>query len=133
MITHIHHINFVVANLQASINYFAKLLAQQATIESLPQRNVNTARFKIGESLLILVQPLSKEGVVADILASKGEGVFLLSFATKSIDKSLLDLELSHAEKRVGLDSWPICDISPLEQFGAILQLTQNPSNNTSN
>jgi methylmalonyl-CoA/ethylmalonyl-CoA epimerase len=122
-----------VANLQASIDYFSKLLAQQAIIEKLPQRNVNTARFKIGESLLILVQPLSEEGLVAEILASKGEGIFLLSFATESIDQTLLDLELSHAQKRVGLENWPICDISPLEQFGAFLQLTQKPCKNYSN
>jgi methylmalonyl-CoA/ethylmalonyl-CoA epimerase len=127
LITHIHHINFVVADLKKSSDYFAKLLQQQAIVENLTRRNVKTARFEIGESVLVLVQPLSEEGVVAQILASKGEGIFLLSFATDSIDKTLLDLELRHAEKRLGVNAWSICDISPLDQFGAILQVTQNP------
>jgi methylmalonyl-CoA/ethylmalonyl-CoA epimerase len=132
MITHIHHINFVVSDLPPAVAYFTKLLAQQATIENLPQRNVNTARFKMGESILVLVQPLSKQGVVADILANKGEGIFLLSFATESINDTLLQLELTNSEKRTGLQGWPICDISPLERFGAILQLTENLSHNHS-
>ena len=74
MLTHIHHINFVVADLQKATLYFEKLLAQQATVECLSERNVKTARFKIGESLLILVQPITNEGAVASILKNKGEG-----------------------------------------------------------
>jgi methylmalonyl-CoA/ethylmalonyl-CoA epimerase len=124
MFSHIHHINFVVADLAKSLDYFTRLLQQEPIIENLPQRKVNTARFKIGESFLVLVQPMSKSGVVADILANKGEGIFLLSFATESIDETLRDLEFNDAEKREGLDGWSICDIAPIELYGAILQLT---------
>jgi methylmalonyl-CoA/ethylmalonyl-CoA epimerase len=131
LLTHIHHINFVVADLQKATQYFQKLLAQQATVECLSERNVKTARFKIGESLLILVQPITNEGAVASILKNKGEGIFLLSLATHSIDKALKEFELSYAEKRKGLEGWSICDISPYEQFGAILQLTETPQNSS--
>ena len=131
MLTHIHHINFVVADLNASILYFKKLLGQQPIVEILPERNVKTARFEIGQSLLVLVQPITNEGVVADILANKGEGIFLISFATHSIDKTLQDLELSYSEKRQGIDGWPICDLSPFEQFGVVLQLTETPKINS--
>jgi methylmalonyl-CoA/ethylmalonyl-CoA epimerase len=125
LLTHIHHINFVVADLKKSVAYFQKLLAHKPITETLLERQVKTARFKIGESLLILVQPLSDKGVVAEILANKGEGIFLLSFATQSISESLCGLEQSYANKRKGIDGLSICDISPLEQFGAILQLTE--------
>lgn len=124
MLTHIHHINFVVKDLGSASTYFTHLLQQQPTLENLPQRKVNTARYKIGESLLVLVQPIDKTGVVADVLANKGEGVFLLSFATDCIDDTLAQLELSAGEHRKGLDGWDICDLSSIEQFGAILQLT---------
>jgi methylmalonyl-CoA/ethylmalonyl-CoA epimerase len=120
-----------VADLNASIFYFKKLLGQQPIVETLPERNVKTARFEIGQSLLVLVQPITDEGVVADILADKGEGIFLISFATHSIDKTLQELELSYNEKRKGIDGWPICDISPFEQFGVVLQLTETPKINS--
>lgn len=132
MLSHIHHINFVVADLAKSLDYFTHLLQQAPIIESLPQRQVNTARFKIGESFLVLVQPTSSNGVVADILASKGEGVFLLSFATDSIDETLRQLALDCAEKREGLNGWSICDIAPIEQYGAVLQLTESSKINIS-
>lgn len=131
MLTHIHHINFVVGDLNASIPYFKKLLGQQPIVETLPERNVKTARFEIGQSLLVLVQPITSEGVVAEILANKGEGIFLISFATHSIDKTLQELELTYNEKRKGVDGWPICDISPFEQFGVVLQLTETPKINS--
>lgn len=122
MLTHIHHINFLVADLKKSVVYFQKLLSHQPITEILHERQVETARFNIGESLLILVQPLSDKGVVAEILADKGEGIFLISFATQSIDESLYDLEQSYSARRKGLNGWSICDIAPLEQFGVILQ-----------
>jgi len=125
MISHIHHINFVVRDIDQAIAYFSHLLSHDPIIEDLPQRKVNTARYKIGDAWLVLVQPIGGTGVVADILARKGEGIFLLSFATQSIDESLEQLSLDKTEKREGLDAWSICDLSPMEQFGAILQLTE--------
>lgn len=125
MLSHVHHINFAVDNLNASVEYFEKLFQQRPIIEELPLRQVITARFSIGESLIILVQPLTGNGAVAHILATKGEGVFLVSFATQSIDDTLRELDLRFAEKREGLEGWSICDIAPIEQFGAVLQLTE--------
>ena len=132
MLSHIHHINVAVADLPKSVKYFTHLLQCEAIFESLPQRSVKTARFKIGESLLVLVQPTSDTGPVAEILANKGEGIFLLSFATESIDATLQELELNYAEKRHGLEGWSVCDISPMQQYGVILQLTESIENNYS-
>ncbi len=121
----IHHINFVVKDLDKRVEYFSHLLQQKPSFDELIKRNVRTAKFKLGESFLVLVEPLTSEGIVADILRTKGEGIFLLSFSTQSIDETLHNLELSYQEKRKGINDWDICDISEYEQFGAILQLTQ--------
>jgi methylmalonyl-CoA/ethylmalonyl-CoA epimerase len=125
MLSHIHHINFVVNDLGKSMVYFNHLLTQSPIIETLLERNVKTARYKIGETYLVLVQPLSSVGVVATILDKKGEGVFLVSFATPSINDALRELEIDYKNKREGLDGWQISDLSAAEQFGVILQLTQ--------
>jgi len=125
MITHIHHLNFVVNDLDVSIAYFSKLLATVPTLETLPERKVKTARYQVGQTYLVLVEPTTTNGVVAEILQNKGEGIFLLSFATESIDEALLRLEIAYKNKRSGLDGWSISDLSPCEEFGAILQLTE--------
>ncbi len=129
MLTHIHHINFVVKDLTLSAPYFTQLLSHEPIIEDLSARQVKTARYNIGESLLVLVQPTTNTGVVADILQKKGEGVFLLSFATESLDEALDRLALNIKEKRKGLENWTICDLTPFEQFGVILQLTETTKN----
>lgn len=126
MLTHIHHVNFVLKDLEKGILYFNKLLSSTPELEALPERKVKTAKYKIGETFLVLVQPISTNGVVADILHTKGEGVFLISFATESIDDALRELEIDHKNKRKGIDGWSISDLSPFQQFGAILQLTES-------
>ena len=125
MLTHIHHLNFVLHNLQEGIEYFNKLLSSTPELSSLPERKVKTAKYKIGDTFLVLVQPTDANGVVADVLKEKGEGIFLISFATESIDDTLHKLENDYKNKRQGIDGWSISDLSPEEKFGAILQLTE--------
>lgn len=125
MLTHIHHINFVLYDLQEGIEYFNKLLSSTPELASLAERKVKTAKYKIGETFLVLVQPTDTSGVVAEVLKQKGEGIFLISFATESIDETLRKLECDYKNKRQGIDGWSISDLSPEEKFGAILQLTE--------
>lgn len=125
MLTHIHHLNFVLHDLQEGIEYFNKLLSSSPELASLPERKVKTAKYKIGETFLVLVQPTGTSGVVADVLKQKGEGIFLISFATESIDDTLQKLENDYKNKRQGIDGWSIADLSPEAKFGAILQLTE--------
>jgi methylmalonyl-CoA/ethylmalonyl-CoA epimerase len=55
----IHHINFLVKDLDAAEQRYRALLGLGPAIrEALPERNVLTARFRLGESWLVLVQPL---------------------------------------------------------------------------
>jgi methylmalonyl-CoA/ethylmalonyl-CoA epimerase len=125
MLTHIHHINFVLYDLQEGIEYFNKLFSSTPELANLAERKVKTAKYKIGETFLVLVQPTDSNGVVADVLKQKGEGIFLISFATESIDEALQKLECDYKNKRQGIDGWSISDLSPEEKFGAILQLTE--------
>lgn len=125
MISHIHHINFVVKNLTSSVEYFNQLFQQTPHFEALEHRRVTTAKYKIGETFLVLVQPIDSDGIVADILNTRGEGIFLISFATKSIDQCLQELELEALEHRNGVHGWNICDIADIGLLGAIIQLTQ--------
>ena len=105
--------------------YFNKLLLTLPELAILPERNVKTAKYKIGDTFLVLVQPITSDGTVADILRNKGEGIFLISFATESIDDAIKKLEINYKNKRDGIDGWSVSDLSTNEKFGAILQLTE--------
>lgn len=124
----IHHINFVVKSLQARAPYFSKLLGCEPTYDKLHNRNVKTARFDLNGIWLVLVEPQCDDSEVGKFLNTRGEGLFLLSFAVDSIEDtalelSLRDINLDSKGKRNGLDNWQVCDLDAPEGLGAILQL----------
>jgi hypothetical protein len=83
----LHHVTWVVADLEAAIAALAPL-AGAVVREPLPQRGVVTARVRFGEAWLVLVQPLGP-GAPAERLAHSGEGPMLLSFRVASLETAL--------------------------------------------
>ena len=130
----IHHINFVVRDLDAAeARYRALLGFGPALRETLPARGVLTARFRVGESWLVLVQPVSEEGEPARHLREHGEGFFLLSLGVEDIGEAISDVTAAGGrfiadQPRRGLENWRVIDLNPADFFGAPLQLTQEES-----
>lgn len=131
MISHIHHINFLVKDLDQGIARYESVLGRGSfKIEQLPGRNAKTARAKVGATWLVLVQPLGDEGIPAKHLREHGEGFFLMSFGTDDLDKTLHRIETETDNKlptpeRAGIDNWRVIDFQTEQFFGAQLQLTQ--------
>jgi len=135
MIKRIHHINFIVKDLDAAVQRYRVLFGDPVrATESLPQRGVKLARFKVGETWLILVQPLGTEGVPAQYLQAHGEGFFLLSCqvddvrqAAKTVSSS--GIRVLDIQPRQGLEDWQVMDLSPEDLFGAAFQLLESDTN----
>ena len=126
----VHHINFVVRELQPQVQYLQSLLECEPILEDLPARHVKTARFLLSGVWIVLVQPTSTEGEVARILAERGEGMFLLSLNVESLDESIEKLcqqgiYPDNKGKRQGLDNWAIQDLDCPDALGPVLQLCQ--------
>lgn len=131
MISHIHHINFLVKDLDLGIARYESLLGKGAfQFDHLQGRNVKTARAKLGDTWLVLVQPLGEEGVPAQHLKEHGEGFFLMSLGTEDLDNTLEQIESDSdivfpTPERRGVDNWRVIDFQMEQFFGAQLQLTQ--------
>lgn len=129
MIRRIHHINFIVNDLDKALQRYRLLFGEPVGgVEFLPQRGVKLARYKLAETWLILVQPLGNEGAPAQYLKKHGEGFFLLSFqvddVTKAAEKvSSQGIRVLDKHPRQGLDDWRVMDLSPDDLFGADFQL----------
>ena len=88
MIKRIHHINFIVKDLSMAIQKYQVLFGDPAHgIETLVSRGIKLARFKVGETWLILIQPIAA-GVPAQHLEEHGEGFFLISCQVDDIRES---------------------------------------------
>ncbi len=132
MIKRIHHINFIVKDLKKALRRYKVLFGDPVSeSESLPQRGVKLARFKVGETWLILVEPVDDESVPGRYLKQHGEGFFLISCQVDDVKKSARlvsseGIKVLDPLPRQGLDDWQVMDLSPQDLFGVDFQLVES-------
>ena len=132
MVAGIHHINFLVRDLEAGVARYQQLLGvREVLYGDLAGREVRTARFAIGDVWWVLVQPTTADSVAARHLEQHGEGFFLLSLGVASLDAAMAQVisaggEFTTTEPRQGLADWQVIDLSAEQFFGTQLQLCES-------
>ena len=87
MIDGVHHINFLVRNLESAIPAWERALGRPVDRrDELAGRNMISARFDVGGTWIVLVQPNRPGTPPAVHLERHGEGFFLLSLETDSLE-----------------------------------------------
>ncbi len=127
---YIHHINFVVENLDTAVGHFERILGQPVDCRDvLPGRGALAARFKLGPTWLVLVQPTDPDGVPGRHLAKHGEGFFLCSLGVDDLDATLDRLRETGVglagPTRRGVDNWRVQDLDPDVSLGEQFQITE--------
>lgn len=135
MIQHIHHINIVVRDLDVALVRYQQLLGDITPIRAdLPGRGVRTARFLLGHTWLVLLQPVA-DGAPARALAAHGEGVFLLSFGVDGLAEETEALRsrgiTTDGPPRSGLADWKIVDLDSAFQPGLTVQICESAAEST--
>ncbi|MFT5139208.1 MAG: methylmalonyl-CoA/ethylmalonyl-CoA epimerase [Lysobacterales bacterium] len=132
MINRIHHVNFLVKDLDVAIKRYQALLQTETVIrEELPQRGVSTARFKVGETWIVLIQPHDPDTIPGQHMQEHGEGFFLISYQTDNLESESdrineSGIEVLDNSPRHGLDDWQVKDLSTEDLFGVSTQITQS-------
>ena len=130
-ISKIHHINFLVKDLEQGIEQYQKLLGiTEFTVDALPGRGVKTARTQVGESWLVLIQPVDMSGIPGQHLQQHGEGFFLISYGVESLSDAAQQVidngsAMTSPASRKGLENWQVWDIKTEDTFGAQIQLCE--------
>ena len=130
MVKRVHHINFVVNDLEDAIKRYEEILGVPVHArEGLESRGVKLARFRVGEVWIVLVQPISDEGTPAAHLRQHGEGFFLISYEVDDVRQAAQDVRAKgirflNKEPRQGISRWKLMDIDPDDTFGTQIQLT---------
>ena len=99
-------------------------------VDSLEQRAVKTARVKLGDSWIVLVQPTDPDGVPGKHLEEHGEGFFLMSLGTDNLESEINTLSENQGLKpsssaRRGLENWLVSDLPQEHFFGTQIQLCE--------
>ena len=127
----IHHINFIVADLDTAVHAYQSTLGLGPfEYEDIEERDVVTARARVGDAWIVLVSPLSKDSPVANYLETHGEGFFLMSFGVNNLDEAMAELTRQGAvsadsKTRTGILGWQIADLDTEDSLGARFHLTE--------
>jgi len=128
-LTHVHHVNLLVRDIESAKRDYRAKFNIDFIDESLPSRGVLTSRFRVGESWLVLIQPIA-EGEPMRKLRERGEGLFLLSLGVAQAEDAAPASfhDDSHAagvlsEVRDGISGWRIADFEVAGEPKGQLQL----------
>ncbi len=128
--TGIHHINFIVRDLDEAIASYERILGVAPfVVVDHALRGARAARIRVGECWLVLVCPYDAESVPGRFLAEHGEGFFLLSLGVEDLAQSIEQLgaegvECTDTKARAGILDWRVADIGAVH--GALMQLTED-------
>ncbi|MDJ0917370.1 MAG: VOC family protein [Woeseiaceae bacterium] len=124
----IHHINFLVRDLDAAIRLYEDSMGLAPFVEiDHAVRGSRIARSKIGETWFVLICPYDDTSVPGRHLKEHGEGFFLLSLGVDDLDEHLRQLEeAERGDIRQGILDWTVADAGM--HFGASLQFTDERS-----
>ena len=132
MLNRIHHINFLVRDLEQAVSRYESLFGFPVSFrEELPARSVKIARFKLGGTWIVLVQPTDSESVPGRHLQQYGEGFFLISYQVDDVRQAAARAELAgisvmDSEPRKGVEDWQVIDLDADDLFGVFSQLTES-------
>ena len=131
MIRRVHHIDFVVRDLDRAAEQYSKFLGKPpGPRESLESRGIELVRFDVGNVWIVLVQPVREDSPVAAFLEKHGEGFFHIGY---QVDDVAAEAERLKAEEirlvnpvpRLGVEGWQLVDIDMEETAGVYSQLVQ--------
>lgn len=127
----IHHINFIVADLDSAVDAYQRTLGLGPfEYEELAERDVATARVRVGDAWIVLVSPRSKDSPVADYLETHGEGFFLMSFGVDNLEQAMAELTgkgslPADTKPRTGILGWQVADLGTEDSLGARFHVTE--------
>lgn len=130
-IKRIHHIDFVVRDLDRAVEQYRKVLGvEPEPRDTLPARGIDLVRFRVGETFIILVQPTRQDSPVMAYLEEHGEGYFHLALEVDDIEAtaaSMAERNVAFVDPtpRSGFKDWKLMDIDPGETSGASMQLIE--------
>lgn len=128
LIRSVHHVNFVVRDLERAVAQYERALGVTVSHRDSLAGRGELARFKVGDTWIVLVCPSDPDSVPGRHLAEHGEGFFLISYAVDDLDDaaralSSLGVGITTPQPRKGLDDWWVIDLDPADTAGAQVQL----------
>ena len=90
----IDHLCFVVRDLEKAKRTYHEDLGLVPDVEyEAPSESIKVARYYIGEVAVELMEPTTPDSEVGKFIATRGEGLFLISYKVDSVHEALRELK----------------------------------------
>jgi methylmalonyl-CoA/ethylmalonyl-CoA epimerase len=128
----IHHVAVVVADVEASLEFYRDMLGLELeVVREVPTDRVRIAFLPVGESRIELVSPTDDSTGVARFLAAKGEGFHHVCFEVADLAAELTRLAIDGVElidraPRRGAEG-PVAFLHPRSCHGVLVELIEAP------
>lgn len=132
--SHIEHIGIAVANLEAAISFYEKVLGLTCyNVEEITDQKVRTAFFMVGQTKIELLQSTDPEGPIGKFIAKKGEGIHHIAFSVEKIEEQLVHaakhgIALIDSKPRKGAEGLDIAFLHPKSTAGVLIELCEKKS-----
>lgn len=131
MLKRIHHIGIAVSDLEAAIALYREQFGVTDWERiSLPERHMNVAVCRIGDTLLEFITPTSDEAAFAKYLKEKGEGMHHIAYEVAEVEPALRTVEhnglrLIDAHGRPGIHDTCVAFLHPKSTMGVLIELVE--------
>ena len=133
MLNRIYHLGYAVEDIGAASRFYSENFGAQPTEpEVVEEQGVIATMFRVGESMIELVQPIRPDSPVGRFLARRGEGVHHVAYQVEDLEAALKELkkngvELIDEEPRVGAGGTRVAFVHPRSAFGVLTELVELP------
>jgi methylmalonyl-CoA/ethylmalonyl-CoA epimerase len=133
MLNRIYHLGYAVEDIEAASHFYRENFGAEPTEpEVVEEQGIVAATFRVGESMIELVQPTRPDSPVGRFLERRGEGVHHVAYEVEDLEAALRELkgsgvELVDEEPRRGAGGTRVAFVHPKSAFGVLTELVELP------
>ena len=133
MLNRIYHLGYAVEDIEAAPRFYSENFGAEPTEpEVVEEQGIVATTFRVGESMIELVQPTRPDSPVGRFLERRGEGVHHVAYEVEDLEAALRELkrsgvELVDEEPRRGAGGTRVAFVHPKSAFGVLTELVELP------
>ncbi len=129
----VDHIGFAVKDLDQAVEYYSQIFGVTEWERiPMPERHMEVAAARLGDTLLELITPTSEEAAFAKFINEKGPGVHHIAYRVDDIHAAIKELQgkgirMLDKEPRPGIHNTLIAFVHPKSgEQGVLVELVQH-------
>ena len=126
----INHIGIAVPHLEEAVAQYQTLGFDYRGSEAVASQKVNTAFFRVGESMVELLEPSDPDSVIAKFLQNRGPGIHHLCVEVDNIEETMAaykraGLRLVNPEPVIGAGGHRVAFVHPKSAGGVLIEIIE--------